>query len=65
MCVKMRTWKEYEQDRHYSHMKYFDGKEYEGSITQARSVITVLEDWLDIHPFPKNKDTAKFIKNEK
>jgi len=39
-------------------------KKKRGDLNNVRNVIDILEEWLDIHPFPKQKHTAKYIKDQ-
>jgi len=56
----MRTWEQYEYERYSNKAFNFYGC---GNVKTAMQRVKILEDFLDIHPFPKHKHTAKVIKN--
>jgi len=59
----MRTWTEYEHERFYPSTRGFRSIESDGRIQRAAKIINILEDYFDIHPFPKQKHSAKFIQD--
>ena len=52
----MRTWEAYEKER----FGYLSG----GPVQNSWRIVNILEDFLDVHPFPKYQHTVRFIYND-
>jgi len=35
-----------------------------GEVNNIRKVVEILEEWLNVHPFPKYKHTAKYVNDQ-